>query len=109
MHGLQMALNFAEDRCTYIPNRTNQLRLGHSRAYGPVSRQHALCHILGNLAVVIANVVHARLLFSLHLRRINDSRRHADAGVHQGQLNIIKEPLVGSVPLKSPQFQILAF
>jgi len=58
------------------------------------------------LAVVIANVVHARLLSSLHLRRINDSRRHghADTGVHQGQLNIIKEQLVGSVPLKSPQF-----
>jgi len=56
------------------------------------------------LAVVIVNVVHARLLSSLHLRRINVSRRHADVGVHQGQMNIIKEPLVGSVPLKSPYF-----
>jgi len=61
------------------------------------------------LAVVIANAVHAHLLSSLHVRRINDSRQHAYAGMHQGQLNIIKELLVGSVPLNLPQFSVLAF
>jgi len=79
--------DWLEDHCTYIGllNRTNQLRLW------PIGLYPASMHRVTFLAISGRHCDRgpcARLLSSLHLRCINDSHRHADASVHQGQLNI---------------------
>jgi len=77
-------------------NRTNQLPLALGR---PIGLHPASMHRVTFLAISGRHRERgpcACLLSSLHT--CGASMAAADAGVHQGQLNIINEPLVGSVP-----------
>jgi len=84
-------------RCTYILNRTNQLRLG------PIGLYPTSMHRVTFLA--ISGCHHERgpcmcLLSSLHLRRINDSRRRRRAWAtehHRGTVGRLSAIEVASI------------